>query len=209
VRIARTGNAGARRVEAVLRRPFVRRRPRCRPRQPRRSREERVGQLLRRSCVQTIFHNGYQARKLRIVLWASFLACVGMFYWNWDLAHNFGLAPGEGGVHSPVHERLAWAGAVAGLGLAFGLAMMGYASRYVVRIEREVGCARFWTLTPWGIGTWLHILPLAALGRAVSSRTTEYRPPQRKCVVADGPGRGPSAALHHRPASGTGPQAEH
>lgn len=100
--------------------------------------------------MTVILENHRQALKVRIMLWASFLACAGALYGAQTLFETYGLNPGDGGVLRPLGERLAVAGLVAALGLSFAGGMAVFASRYAVRLTREGDRVDIRTMTPWG-----------------------------------------------------------
>ena len=87
--------------------------------------------------MKILLENRWQALKVRILLWGSVAGCIGALYGAWSLYETYGLNPGDGGVLRPLEERVMAAAIVASLGLAFVGAMLFFASRYAVRIERE------------------------------------------------------------------------
>ena len=81
------------------------------------------------------------------------LACaLGGIYWGIDLAQNYGLAPGDGGVLAPLAARLAWGIGVASLGLAFLAGMDIYARHYIAsaRYDPQQNLLHIETLRYWG-----------------------------------------------------------
>jgi hypothetical protein len=87
--------------------------------------------------VSVLVENRRQARKVRIVTWASALWCIGWLYWATDLSQTYGLSPGDGGVLRPPLQRWAAAAIVALIGILPFAGMAIYARLYVVRLERE------------------------------------------------------------------------
>ncbi len=98
----------------------------------------------------TMLDNRRQARKVRIVFWASLVACGLAFWGGWEVFLTFGLSEADGGVLRPLWERLALGGAVAGLGAAFAGGMLLYISLYALRIERSGDRVSITTMTPLG-----------------------------------------------------------
>ncbi len=87
--------------------------------------------------MAVLVENRRQARKVRMVTWASALWCIGWLYWAADLAQTYGLSPGDGGVLRAPLQRWATAAIVALIGILPLVGMAIYARRYVVRLERE------------------------------------------------------------------------
>lgn len=78
----------------------------------------------------------HQARKVRWAFWFGVLWVIGWFYWANDLAHSYGLSPGDGGVLRPVEQRLTAAGILVLIGILPFIGMVIYVRRYVVRLTR-------------------------------------------------------------------------
>ena len=51
--------------------------------------------------MSVLVENNRQARKVRIITWASALWVIGFLYWAADLSQTYGRAPGDGGVLRP------------------------------------------------------------------------------------------------------------
>jgi hypothetical protein len=84
-----------------------------------------------------LVENYRPARKVRIIIWASGLWCVGFLYWAADLSQTYGLAPGDGGVLRPPLQRWTAATILALIGILPFAGMIIYARLYVIRLVRE------------------------------------------------------------------------
>jgi hypothetical protein len=114
--------------------------------------------------MDVIVENRWQARKVRVVLWAMALWCAGWLYWAYDLAHTYGLSPGDGGVLRPAGERFMAAAVVAALGIAPFAGMAFYARRYVTRLARDGDTITVSVLGIVSTATWSR--PVAAVSSA-------------------------------------------
>jgi hypothetical protein len=97
-----------------------------------------------------LLDNRRQARKVRIVFWASVAAAAFALWSAWGIAETYGLAAGDGGVLRPLWQRLLFGGIVAALGLAAAGGMLLYISLYVLRIELRGDTVAIATMTPFG-----------------------------------------------------------
>jgi hypothetical protein len=84
-----------------------------------------------------LVENRRQARKVRIVTWASGLWVIGFLYWAADLSQTYGLAPGDGGVLRPPFQRWTAATILTLIGILPFAGMLIYARLYVIRLVRE------------------------------------------------------------------------
>src|SRR5215510_3280765 len=77
-----------------------------------------------------VYQAGRQVIKIRAVMVLS-LVCFALLSWlGYDLALNLGAGEADGGILAPLPERLAWAGLVVSLGIAFVAGMWLYGSIY-------------------------------------------------------------------------------
>ncbi len=111
--------------------------------------------------MTVLYRNVRQARKVRISFWGAVLTSVIAFYGAAQLFFTLGLEPDGSGILHPMAERLAIAGLVSALGVAFAAGMYIYLSIYVSRIERHPGGVAFATLTP--VGNEVRFYPLSGL----------------------------------------------
>jgi hypothetical protein len=88
------------------------------------------------SDADLCFDAGPQARKVRFLTLLALACAVGACAWGCNLASTWGLAPADGGALKPLWARLLLGGGMAAAGLGFGLAMVGYALRYVTTLRR-------------------------------------------------------------------------
>jgi len=97
-----------------------------------------------------LLDNRRQARKVRMLFWASLLAAALALWGGWAIAQSYGLSAGDGGVLKPLWQRLLFGGFVAALGLAAAGGMLLYISLYALRIEVGGGTVAIATMTPFG-----------------------------------------------------------
>lgn len=99
-----------------------------------------------------LFRAGGQLWKVRLWLWISLAAFAFSLWFGWELFNSYGMRPADGGVLAPLGVRLAWAGAVAGLGFLFAAGMQLYGGLYVANMawDEANGLLHLRTLTFFG-----------------------------------------------------------
>lgn len=116
--------------------------------------------------MKRLFENHRQTLKVRIVLWIVFLVGLAALYAGWSTFQTYGLSPGDGGVLRPFGERLAFGAGIALLGCILVVAMMLFATLYVVTLSRNDDRISIETLTALGIGRSHHSFDISDVGEA-------------------------------------------
>jgi hypothetical protein len=133
--------------------------------------------------MTSLMENRRQARKVRRVLVASWMAALACTLWGWDLLHTYGMNPGDGGILRPFPERLRAALLIALMGWGPAVGMTILARRYVVGLRVEADHLRIATLSLWGGEPRVERVPLRDLrggryfhGRLDSGRSRVHAP---------------------------------
>src|SRR5436190_20391350 len=113
-----------------------------------------------------VYRAGRQLIKVRFLMGVSLAALAFCLGWGVDLARTYGLNPGDGGVLAPLPQRLAWAGAVIGFGIAGVAGMWGYGRVYAARIAFDPDQRQLHLDAVGSFRTNRHVIPLPAGGGA-------------------------------------------
>ena len=100
-------------------------------------------------AMTRLMENRRQARKVRWVLLASWIAAFVCLAWGWDLLHTYGMNPADGGILRPFPERLRAAVLITLMGWGTAVGMTVFARRYVVGLRLEAGHLHIATLGLW------------------------------------------------------------
>jgi len=121
--------------------------------------------------------NRRQARKVRWVLLASWVAAAACLLWAWSLLHTYGMNPGDGGILRPFPDRFRAALLVTLMGGLPAMGMTLFARRYVVELGVDAGHLRIATLNPWRVAPRIEIVRLSELrgGRHFPGRLAKGR----------------------------------